>query len=136
MSESDPVIPKDKINHSLWAYHPLTPNRLAYSSYRLQGKDKRSETWMIFSENDGLTDQKSRFGARDSNESTLCKLKSGRIIAAAEPIQIIMSSFVNFQSLETDGGRGQLTLPMQHPADLTVLSDKCVLLTYGIRNQG
>ena len=25
---------------------------------------------------------------------------------------------------------------MQHPADLTALSDKCLLLTYGIRNRG
>ena len=38
---------------------------------------------MIVSENDGLTwTKKSRFGARDSNESTLCKLKNGQIIAA------------------------------------------------------
>ena len=25
---------------------------------------------------------------------------------------------------------------MQHPADLTVLSEKCLLMTYGIRNRG
>jgi len=29
-----------------------------------------------------------------------------------------------------------LTLPMQHPADLTPISDQAVLLTYGIRNRG
>ena len=93
---------------------------------------------MIVSENDGLTwTKKSRFGARDSNESTLCKLKNGQIIAAARTHS---DHHVKLCELSKFGERwrerGQLTLPMQHPADLTVLSDKCVLLTYGIRNRG
>lgn len=41
----------------------------------------------------------------------------------------------------TDDGRtwtfeGPLTLPMQHPADLTRLPDGRILLSYGVRNQG
>ena len=41
----------------------------------------------------------------------------------------------------TDQGRtwhseGALTLPMQHPADLTLLPDGRVLLSYGVRNDG
>lgn len=41
----------------------------------------------------------------------------------------------------TDGGvtwraEGPLTLPMQHPADLTRLPDGRILLSYGVRNEG
>lgn len=139
VSESNPVIPRGiESTIPFGRIIQFAPNLLAYSSYRLRRKDNRSETWMIVSENDGLTwTKKSRFGARDSNESTLCKLKSGQIIAASRTQS---DHHVKLCELSKFGDRwrerGQLTLPMQHPADLTVLSDKCVLLTYGIRNRG
>ena len=48
--------------------------------------------------------------------------------------------FCPFCELSSQGKRWKdkspLTLPMQHPADLTVLSEKCLLMTYGIRNRG
>src|SRR5690606_23810475 len=71
------------------------------------------------------------------NETAWLRLRNGDLYAAARTwdgghVDGIRS---------TDNGRtwhveGALTLPRQHPADLTVLPDGRILLTYGIRNQG
>ena len=59
VSESNPVIPKGiESTIPFGRIIQLAPNRLAYSSYRLRGKDHRSETWMIVSEMMVLPGQK------------------------------------------------------------------------------
>jgi hypothetical protein len=116
----------------------LADNRLAYSCYRSQGKGDPSETWMGISEDDGRSWKKRvKFGRNDSNEATLLQVGDGRVVAAVRThvdhhVKLCESSNGGATWLE----KGPLTLPMQHPADLISLTDKCLLLTYGIRNRG
>jgi hypothetical protein len=93
---------------------------------------------MVLSNDDGKTwTRRSKFGSDDSNEATLCNLGGGRLLAAT---RTHIDHHVKLCELTKAGKRWKekfpLTLPMQHPADLTALSDKCLLLTYGIRNRG
>ncbi len=74
---------------------------------------------------------------RVENETVWIRLANGDLYAAARTYGA--SNVVARRS--TDGGRtwtreGDLTLPGQHPADLTPLPDGRVLLTYGVRNEG
>jgi len=74
---------------------------------------------------------------RVENETSWIRLANGDLYAAARTYG--SSNVVARRS--TDGGRtwtheGDLTLPNQHPADLTLLPDGNLLLTYGVRNQG
>jgi hypothetical protein len=93
---------------------------------------------MVLSNDDGQTwTRRSKFGSDDSNEATLCNLGGGRLLAAT---RTHIDHHVKLCEITKAGKRWKekfpLTLPMQHPADLTALSDKCLLLTYGIRNRG
>ena len=111
--------------------------KLAYSSYRSKGRGNPSETWLVSSEDDGKSWNKiSKFGSNDSNEATLCSLNENRVLAA---VRTHVDHHVKLCETSSSGKwkeKGPLTLPMQHPADLTELSDNCLLLTYGIRNRG
>lgn len=74
---------------------------------------------------------------RVENETSWVRLANGDLYAAARTYG--SGNVVAHRS--TDGGRtwtseGDLTLPGQHPADLTLLPDGKLLLTYGVRNQG
>ncbi len=71
------------------------------------------------------------------NETTWIRLDNGDLYAAAR----------SFDNQHLDGYRStdrggtwhfecELTLPMQHPADLTRLPDGRILLSYGVRNEG
>ena len=116
----------------------LADDRLAYSCYRSQGKGNPSETWMTFSQDDGRTwTKRVKFGKNDSNEATLLQLGDRRVLAAVRThvdhhVKLCESS----NGGKTWREKGPLTLPMQHPADLISLTDRCLLLTYGIRNRG
>ena len=111
--------------------------RLAYSSYRSKGRGNPSETWLILSEDDGRSWNKiSKFGSNDSNEATLCSLGENRILAAVRTHNDHHVKLCETFSFGKWKEKGPLTLPMQHPSDLTKLSDNCLLLTYGIRNRG
>lgn len=84
------------------------------------------------------------------NETAWIQLENGDLFAAARVygasnggthggMQAVNQHVDAFRS--TDGGRtwkseGALTLPLQHPADLTRLPDGRILLTYGVRNDG
>ena len=111
--------------------------KLAYSSYCSKGRGNASETWLVSSEDDGKSWKKiSKFGSNDSNEATLCSLNENRVLAA---VRTHVDHHVKLCETSSSGKwkeKGPLTLPMQHPADLTELSDNCLLLTYGIRNRG
>ncbi len=76
-------------------------------------------------------------GRRTENETAWVRLANGELFAAARTYGA--SQVVARRS--ADGGRtwtreGDLTLPGQHPADLTLLPDGRVVLTYGVRNSG
>jgi hypothetical protein len=138
-SETNPIVPNGiESTIPFGRIIQIGRNQLAYSSYRSQGKGNPSQSWMISSHDDGRTwTQKSKFGKDDSSEATLCKLSNGRLFAAT---RTHIDHHVKLCELSESKARWKekriLTLPMQHPADLTVLSDKCLLLTYGIRNRG
>ncbi len=88
---------------------------------------------------------------RTFNETTWLQLDNGDLFAASRSYGVgnggkhAANNGAVGQHLEayrsTDGGRtwtseGALTLPMQHPADLTRLPDGRILLSYGVRNEG
>ena len=138
-SEPNPLVPKGiESTIPFGRIIQLGSNELVYSCYRSQGHGNPSETWMVLSNDDGQTwTRRSKFGSDDSNEATLCNLGGGRLLAAT---RTHIDHHVKLCELSKIGKRWKekfpLTLPMQHPADLTALSDKCLLLTYGIRNRG
>ena len=137
--QSNPVVPKGiESTIPFGRVIQLENKELAYSSYRSHGQGNPSETWMVISEDDGETWTRSlKLGSNDSNEAALCKLEDGRVLAAT---RTHIDHHVKLCELSSQGKRWKdkspLTLPMQHPADLTVLSEKCLLMTYGIRNRG
>ena len=116
----------------------LGGKKLAYSSYLSEGKGKSSKSWMVISEDDGRTWSKTlKFGSNDSNEATLCKVEDGRILASTRTHVDHHVKLCEFSPQRKKWKeKGPLTLPMQHPADLTILTSSCLLLTYGIRNRG
>ena len=76
-------------------------------------------------------------GADYYNETDILYLDEDRWLAAARtanrsPLQL----FISDDAGQTWDDRGPLTLPGQHPAQLTRLVDGRILLTYGIRNPG
>jgi len=87
---------------------------------------------------------------RSFNETAWLLLENGEIFAASRAYGManggehgggksVAQHLDGFRS--TDGGRtwkneGALTLPLQHPADLTRLPDGRILLSYGVRNDG
>ena len=137
--DPDPIVPKG--NRGAIPFGRiirLADNRLAYSCYRSQGKGNPSETWIGFSEDDGISwTKRTKFGKNDSNESTLLQVADGRLLAAVRTHNdhhVKLCESLN--GGKTWREKGPLTLPMQHPADLIALTDRCLLLTYGIRNRG
>ena len=111
--------------------------RLAYTCYRSKGRGNPSITWLVSSEDDGKSWNKiNKFGSNDSNEATLCNISKNRVLAAVRTHNDHHVKLCETSSSGKWKEKGPLTLPMQHPADLTELSDNCLLLTYGIRNRG
>ena len=137
--DMDPIVPKG--NRGAIPFGRiirLADNRLAYSCYRSRGKGNPSETWIGFSEDDGISwTKRAKFGKNDSNEATLLQVGDGRLLAA---VRTHVDHHVKLCESSNGGTtwreKGPLTLPMQHPADLIALTDECLLLTYGIRNRG
>ena len=134
-----PSIPKDNVGAIPYGrIIQFGKDKLAYSCYRTQGVGNPSESWITFSDDDGLTwGRRIKFGRNDSNESTLCSLDDGRILAVTRThIDHHVKLCESLNSGKNWKERGSLTLPMQHPADLISLTQKCLLMTYGIRNRG
>jgi len=113
----------------------------------------RDEAAFFVSTDGGATWQKrgQLAGGRTFNETAWLRIDNGDLFAASRSYGAgnsgthAASGGRVGQHLEayrsTDGGRtwkaeGALTLPMQHPADLTRLPDGRVLLSYGVRNDG
>ena len=137
--DTDPIVPEgNRRAIPFGRIIRMSDNRLAYSCYRSQGKGNPSETWIGFSEDDGISwTKRTKFGKNDSNESTLLQVADGRLLAAVRTHNdhhVKLCESLN--GGKTWREKGPLTLPMQHPADLIALTDRCLLLTYGIRNRG
>jgi hypothetical protein len=111
---------------------------LAYSCYQSQGRGKPSESWVCFSDDDGLTWKRFyKLGRNDSNEVALCSLPNGNLLAAVRThidhhLKVCEFSLTGKRSIE----KGAVSLPMQHPADLIQVGSNCLLMTYGLRNRG
>jgi hypothetical protein len=117
---------------------PTGDGRLAATFYASDGRGRPSHSWVAWSnDGGGIWRNPTDIGAGDSNEVCLLPLHGDRWLAAA---RTHVDHHVELHE-SIDAGRswvrkGLLTLPMQHPADLTDLGDDHVLLTYGIRNRG
>lgn len=117
---------------------PVDERRLAATFYASDGRGRPGLAWLAKSDDGGSTWRSpADIGRGDANEVCLLPLAANHWLAAA---RTHVDHHVDLHASH-DGGltwqaRGPLTLPMQHPADLTGLGDGQVLLTYGIRNRG
>lgn len=97
------------------------------------------DVWFYVSADRGRTWQRRGQVTADRahNETTWIELENGDLLAASRgATNTCLDAFRS-----TDGGvtwkaEGALTLPGQHPADLTRLPDGRILLSYGLRNPG
>ncbi len=137
--DKEPLIPQKLRNTIPYGrIVSLDDQTLAYSCYRTQGRGSSSESWVCFSDDDGISwTRYYKLGKNDSNEVALCPLGVGRLLGAARThidhhVKICEFSASSRKWKEN----GAVTLPMQHPADLISMGKQCVLLTYGLRNRG
>jgi hypothetical protein len=86
--------------------------------------------------------KRGRVSSAGRNETTWIRLANGDLFAASRTGETDKNSYMLLQAFRSkDNGatwtyERDLTLPRQHPADLTALPDGRVLLTYGVRNEG
>ncbi len=112
--------------------------KLNAAAYLSEGKGRPSRTWFLQSDDDGESwSILSQIGNGDTNETALLRLSDNLWLAAA---RTHVDHHVELYRSD-DGGKswrqsGPLTLPMQHPADLMLLPNGVILLTFGLRNRG
>jgi hypothetical protein len=117
---------------------PLPDGRLAATFYWSEGRDHPSRAWLAFSRDGGRSwGDAVELGNGDANEVVLLSRPAGDWLAVVRThldhhLRLLRSA---------DSGASwaapiDLTLPMQHPGDLTDLGEGRILLTYGIRNRG
>ncbi len=112
--------------------------KLNAAAYLSEGMGRLSRTWFLQSDDGGDSwSILSQIGNGDTNETALLRLSDGQCLAAA---RTHVDHHVELYRSD-DGGNswsqsGPLTLPRQHPADLLLLPDGVILLTYGLRNRG
>ena len=116
----------------------LPDGRLAASFYWSEGRDRPSRAWLAFSRDGGCAwGDAVELGDGDANEVVLLARPAGDWLAVVRThrdhhLRLLRSADSGMSwSASTD-----LTLPMQHPGDLTDLGEGRILLTYGIRNRG
>lgn len=116
----------------------LPDGRLAATFYWSEGRDRPSRAWLAFSRDGGLTwGDAVELGGGDANEVVLLPRTSGDWLAVVRThrdhhLRLLRSA----DSGASWSAPADLTLPMQHPGDLTDLGEGRILLTYGIRNRG
>ncbi|RME66615.1 MAG: exo-alpha-sialidase [Verrucomicrobia bacterium] len=118
---------------------PVGEDRLVATVYQSQGPGRPSRTWVIVSDDGGASwASVSQIGDGDTNEAVLLPIENGKQWIAA--VRTHRDHHVDlFRAPDPSGPwtlQGAVTLPMQHPADLSALGDGRILLTYGIRNKG
>lgn len=113
----------------------LPDGRLAATVYRSLGRGEPSHAWIVFSRDGGASwGEASLVAGGDGNEVVLLRRRDGALLAATRTHRDHHVAL----HISNDGGarwrfHRDLTLPMQHPADLTDLGERGLLLTYGIR---
>ncbi len=116
----------------------LTDGRLAATVYRSEGHGNPSRTWMLFSDNNGESwGGAVQIGDGDTNEAVAIDRGAAGLLAVVRThrdhhLELFRSSSTGRDWIP----HGIVTLPMQHPGDLTDLGADRILLTYGIRNRG
>ncbi len=100
------------------------------------GVGRGEGSYLVVSHDDGITWERPRLIAADHNETALLSLPGGDILAAARLDARDRQSL----SLTRSSDNGvtwspvtRVTGPMQHPADLVLLGNDQILLTYGNR---
>ncbi len=116
----------------------IADGRLAATAYRSWGKGQPSRSWMLFSTDHGASwSAAAQIGDGDTNEVVLLDRGTDGLLAAVRTHRDHhLDLFGSADTGRTWTARGPLTLPMQHPGDLTDLGEGRILLTYGIRNRG
>jgi hypothetical protein len=116
----------------------LPDGRLAATCYCSWGRGKPGRAWIVFSQDLGATwSGASSIGADDANEVCLLRRNDGGMIAVARThVDHHVTLHTSADAGATWQRRGDMTMPMQHPADLADLGDEGILVTYGIRNRG
>ncbi len=116
----------------------LPDGRLAATCYRSWGRGQPSRSWIAFSRDAGDTwGDACEFGREDANEVCLLRTAENALLAATRThIDHHVALHMSLDLGRTWAFRRDLTLPMQHPADLTDLRGEGILLTYGLRNRG
>jgi hypothetical protein len=119
--------------------HALAKDELLANFYAPIDKEN-SQTWSGISNDGGFNwkNEVALINGNDGNECVTLPLnEDGEILAAT---RTHLDHHIDI-SRSTDNGRSwkreqAVTLGMQHPGDLTRLSDNQILLTYAIRNKG
>ena len=129
-------LPPDLIPHGRIV--ALPDGRLAATFYRSEGRERPSRAWVAFSRDGGQAWREAvELGDGDANEVVLLPRTAGDWLAVVRThrdhhLKLLRS----VDSGATWLPATDLTLPMQHPGDLTDLGGNRILLTYGIRNHG
>ena len=99
------------------------------------GHKSGSNSYLLFSQDDGLTWGDARVIASDDyNETAVLRLRPDRWLAAARTFgDAHLDLFVSKDEGQTWVNSGPLTLPSQHPGHLLSLADGRILLSYGVR---
>lgn len=116
----------------------LADGRLAATVYFGEGAGRPSRTWMLFSANAGNSwGDACQIGDGDTNEAVVIdRGPAGMLAVVRTHRDHHLELFLSTDTGRTWATRGPVTLPMQHPGDLTDLGENRVLLTYGVRNRG
>jgi hypothetical protein len=116
----------------------LPDGRLAATFYASDGRGRPGHAWAAFSRDGGASwREPSSIGAGDANEVVMLRIRPDHWLAAARThVDHHTTLHASADDGRTWAPRGDLTLPMQHPADLTDVGDNHVLATYGLRNRG
>lgn len=116
----------------------LADGRLAATVYRSWGHGQPSRTWVIFSSDKGNSwGDAQEIGAGDGNEAVLLAGPGAQLRAVVRTHRDHhLELYGSVDTGRSWTNHGPLTLPMQHPGDLTDLGENRTLLTYGIRNRG
>ncbi len=112
--------------------------KLSAAAYLSEGRGRPSRTWFLRSDDSGESwNSHSQIGEGDTNETAILRLLDGQWLAAARThVDHHVELYRRVDGEKSWRQSGPLTLPMQHPADLLLLKDGGILLTYGLRNRG